>query len=129
MMQVSFAPAEIEAVVKPRETRGATTESVRGVSALATAAAGDLTFLGNAKYKAEVKTTRASVVLLPADYEGTPQENQLFLLVDKPSLALAKVCSRIEQSLWPGCAAASNNRYGPNQLPACIRRRVSPRRR
>ena len=101
MMEVSFAPAEIEAVVKPRETRGATTESVRGVSALATAAAGDLTFLGNAKYKAEVKTTRASVVLLPADYEGTPQENQLFLLVDKPSLALAKVCSRIEQSLWP----------------------------
>ena len=45
--------------------------------------------------------TRASVVLLPADYAGEPRPNQLFLIVENPSIALARVCARIEQSLWP----------------------------
>jgi UDP-3-O-[3-hydroxymyristoyl] glucosamine N-acyltransferase len=40
-------------------------------------------------------------VLLPADYVGEPQSNQLYLLVENPSVALAQVCGRIEQSLWP----------------------------
>lgn len=100
-MQVSFTPAEIQAIVQPRQTRGATTASIQGLAALTAAAAGDLTFLGNTKYKAEVPATRASIVLLPADYAGEPQPNQLFLLVDNPSAALALVCRRIEQMLWP----------------------------
>ena len=36
---------------------------------------GDLSFLGNTKYKAEVSSTRASVVLLPPDYAGEPAAN------------------------------------------------------
>jgi UDP-3-O-[3-hydroxymyristoyl] glucosamine N-acyltransferase len=48
-----------------------------------------------------VAATRASVVLLPADYAGEPGPGQLFLLVDNPSVALARVCSRFEQLLWP----------------------------
>jgi UDP-3-O-[3-hydroxymyristoyl] glucosamine N-acyltransferase len=100
-MEVNFAPAEIIEMVKPREIRGSTTEVIRGVSALVTAAPGDLTFLGNPKYKLEVKSSCASVVLLPPDFQGEPRANQMFLLVDKPSIALARVCGRIEQSLWP----------------------------
>lgn len=100
-MQVTFTPAEIVAIVQPAEIRGSTSEAIRRVSALGPAKAGDLTFLGNPKYKPEVKRTAASLVLLPLDYKGEPEVNQMFLLVDKPSVALAKVCSRIEQSLWP----------------------------
>ena len=100
-MQVSFTTEEIAAIVQPKQVRGATTEPVRGIAALATAVAGELSFLGNPKYKAEAAATRASVVLLPADYDGQPQANQLFLLVDNPSVALARLCSRIEQLLWP----------------------------
>ncbi len=100
-MEVSFSAPEIVAFVQPRETRGGTTETVRGISALSTAAAGDLAFLGNAKYKTDVGSTRASVVLLPVDYEGEPRANQLFLLVENPSVALARICARIEQLLWP----------------------------
>jgi UDP-3-O-[3-hydroxymyristoyl] glucosamine N-acyltransferase len=100
-MQVSFTPAEITAIVEPVQTRGATTESIRGIAALMSAGAGDLSFLGNAKYKADVATTRASVVLLPRDHEGEPASGQLFLLVDNPSAALARVCARIEKTLWP----------------------------
>ncbi len=100
-MQVSFTPADIVALTSPRATRGATTETLRGLAALAAAAPGDLSFLGNPKYKAEVATTRASLVLLPADFAGEPKPGQLFLLVENPSVALARICARIEQSLWP----------------------------
>lgn len=100
-MQVSFTPAEVVALVQPLSTRGATTETIRGIAALETAGAGELSFLGNPKYKREVAATRASVVLLPADNVAPPAANQLFLIVDNPSVALARVCARIEQLLWP----------------------------
>ncbi len=100
-MQVSFTSAELLAITQPKSVRGATTETVRGIGALGTAGPGELSFLGNSKYRAEVAATRASVVLLPVDYDGQPQPNQLFLLVDNPSAALARLCSRIEQLLWP----------------------------
>ena len=100
-MQISFTPAELTAIVKPKAVRGETHLNVTGLSALSTARAGDLSFLGNPRYKAEVAATQASVVLLPADYEGVPAHGQLFLLVDKPSVALAQICARIEQVLWP----------------------------
>jgi UDP-3-O-[3-hydroxymyristoyl] glucosamine N-acyltransferase len=100
-MQVSFSAAEIAAIVQPKATRGATDVAVRGIAALSAAARGDLSFLGNAKYKPEVPATNASVVLLPADYVGEPKSGQLFLLVENPSAALARICSRLEQMLWP----------------------------
>src|SRR3954465_12776240 len=100
-MQVQFTTADIEAIIEPKAKRGATQHTIRGIAALADAAAGDLTFLGNPKYKTEVAATHASLVLLPVDYTGEPQPDQLFLLVENPSVALAKICARIEQLLWP----------------------------
>jgi UDP-3-O-[3-hydroxymyristoyl] glucosamine N-acyltransferase len=100
-MQVSFTSDDIAAIVQPKASRGATEDAICGLAALSDAAAGDLTFLGNAKYKSEVATTKASLVLLPVGFEGEPQPGQLFLFVDNPSVALARVCARIEQSLWP----------------------------
>jgi len=100
-MQVSFSPAEIVAIVQPKSVRGATDETIRSLASLSAAVPGDLSFLGNAKYKAEVARSRASIILLPADSPGEPGANQLFLLVDNPSASLARICARIEQSLWP----------------------------
>jgi UDP-3-O-[3-hydroxymyristoyl] glucosamine N-acyltransferase len=100
-MQVQFTAAEIEAITQPKAKRGATTVSIRGLSALVGAGAGDLSFLGNPKYKPEVAATSASIVLLPPDFAGEPKADQLFLLVENPSAALAKICARIEQALWP----------------------------
>jgi UDP-3-O-[3-hydroxymyristoyl] glucosamine N-acyltransferase len=39
--------------------------------------------------------------LLPEDYAGEPGADQLFVLVEKPSVALARLCQRIERLLWP----------------------------
>ena len=92
---------EIAAIVQAREIRGHTSAQVTGISSLDTAKAGDLSFLGNPKYKSQVAGTAATVVLLPLDYDGVPKENQAFLLVEKPSAGLARLCARIEQWLWP----------------------------
>lgn len=100
-MQLSFTSDEIAAIVQPRATRGATSATIHRISALGTARPGDLSFLGHAKYKAEVASTQASLVLVPPWYAGDPQADQLFLVIDQPSIALARVCARIEQELQP----------------------------
>ncbi|HEY9250460.1 MAG TPA: UDP-3-O-(3-hydroxymyristoyl)glucosamine N-acyltransferase, partial [Rariglobus sp.] len=100
-MQLAFSAADIAAIVQPVSVKGTTAATVQGIAALAVARPGDLSFLGNPKYKSEVVSTAASVVLLPPDYAGEPAPGQQFLFVEKPSVALARVCARIEQLLWP----------------------------
>jgi UDP-3-O-[3-hydroxymyristoyl] glucosamine N-acyltransferase len=100
-MQLSFSTGELIQIVQPRETRGSCEDTIRCISALNNAAPGDLSFLGNAKYRPQVPACRASVLLLPAEYAGQPNPGQLYLLVDNPSVALAQICARIEHSLWP----------------------------
>jgi len=100
-MQIAFTAEEIGAIVQVRQSRGATTDTIRGISALSRAQPGDLAFLGNGKYRSEVAGSRASIVLLPEDYRGEPMPNQLFMVVENPSMALGRLCSRLEQMLWP----------------------------
>jgi UDP-3-O-[3-hydroxymyristoyl] glucosamine N-acyltransferase len=100
-MQISFSLSEIAALCGPTRIEGATTETVRGIASLSQAAPGDLSFLGNAKYRSAVSTTRASVVLVPDDHAGSPSANQAFLHVANPSLALGKLCRSLEARLWP----------------------------
>lgn len=100
-MKVSFSLAEIAAIARPARTEGETTEAITGVASLGTAQPGDISFLGNMKYKGAVASCRASVVLLPAAYKGAPGPNQVHMFVDNPSAALSRLCSRIEQALWP----------------------------
>jgi len=100
-MELSFSTAQIADIITPAATRGATSMAVRGIASLREAQPGDLSFLGNPKYKPEVAATAASVVLLPPDFDGEPKPDQLFFLVKNPSAALALLCARIEQLLWP----------------------------
>ena len=104
-MNLSFSSSELIALLQPRATRGTVSATVSNIAALKDAQPGDLSFLGNPKYKPEVALTRASVVLLPADFEGEPAADQLFLLVENPSAALATLCARVEAALWPRPAA------------------------
>ena len=104
-MTLAFSAADLISLLAPRATRGGTSATIRQISALKEAQPGDLSFLGNPKYKPEVAATRASVVLLPADFEGEPAADQLFLLVENPSASLATLCARLEAALWPRPAA------------------------
>jgi UDP-3-O-[3-hydroxymyristoyl] glucosamine N-acyltransferase len=100
-MQVSFTPTEIAEITRPKRAEGSTAQVVRGIASLGSAVPGDITFLGNLKYRGAVAGSRASVILLPNDYKGAPGPDQMFLYVDNPSVALARLCSRLEQALWP----------------------------
>jgi len=74
---------------------------IKSISTLADAETGDLSFLGNNKYKNDVGSTKASVLLLAEDWLGDPKDGQCYLFVKNPSLELAKICQRIQQRLWP----------------------------
>ncbi|MBP7143296.1 MAG: UDP-3-O-(3-hydroxymyristoyl)glucosamine N-acyltransferase [Opitutaceae bacterium] len=100
-MQVLFSPDEIAAIAKPSVVKGSTAETIRGIAGLSAAGPGDLSFLGNNKYRSQVPESRASVVLLPPDYSGEPTAGQMYLWVENPSTALSLICARIEQMLWP----------------------------
>lgn len=78
---------------------------VVGIASLGEAVKGDLSFLGNAKYRALVARSQASVLLLPKDYNEAPTSGQLQIKVENPSFALALICRDIESSLHPRPAA------------------------
>ncbi|MDA7757705.1 UDP-3-O-(3-hydroxymyristoyl)glucosamine N-acyltransferase [Opitutales bacterium] len=75
--------------------------SISGIASLKNAKRGDLSFLANPKYKAEVEHTNASFVLLPDDYtESKSKPGQLYIKTPKPSWALAKICRLIFGQLF-----------------------------
>ncbi len=105
-MMLDLSAKDLVELLAPRAVRGVLPEgALAAIASLKEAEARDLSFLGNPKYKAEVASTRAAVVLLPVDYAGEPAEGQAFVLVDNPSAALATLCARLEARLWPRPAA------------------------
>jgi len=100
-MLPAFSAAQIIEIVQPVRALGHTDATIVGIAPLDAAASGDLSFLGNPKYKGDVARSRASILLLPTDFEGEPPAGQLWLLLDKPSSGLTRLCSRIERLLWP----------------------------
>jgi len=100
-MQIAFAPDELRTVLQPLRVQGGTTEIIRGIAALGEAVPGDLSFLSNPKYRPDVPGSKASVVLLPESYQGEPGPNQMYLRVANTSVAVAQLCTRLEQAMWP----------------------------
>ena len=76
-------------------------DDVRNIASLTEAEAGDLSFLGNPKYRDQVAGSKASVLLLPMDFDGSPTDGQMWIKVDNPSFALALICRDIETGLLP----------------------------
>lgn len=100
-MRFAFSAAQIADFVQASRMRGATTEMISGVASLNRATSGDLSFLGNPRYRSDVAKSQASVILVSPDYVGNPQTGQCYLEVSSPSVGLAEVCARIEHLLWP----------------------------
>lgn len=100
-MEFSFSASEVASIVQATSSRGSTAKTLRRIASLQNAQPGDVSFLGNPKYKPEVATSAASIILLPSDYAGEPKPDQQYLLLNKPSVGLALLCARLEQLLWP----------------------------
>ncbi|HAV12433.1 MAG TPA: UDP-3-O-(3-hydroxymyristoyl)glucosamine N-acyltransferase, partial [Opitutae bacterium] len=101
-MAFAYTPQRILQIVgETADCVGAYDDAIVGISSLSEAIAGDLSFLGNPKYRPEVEASKASVLLLPKDYEGSPKQGQLFIKLENPSFALALICRDIENTLNP----------------------------
>jgi UDP-3-O-[3-hydroxymyristoyl] glucosamine N-acyltransferase len=91
----------LEIVGDDVECSGECHGEITGIASLSEAGEGDLSFLGNPKYRNEVEASGASVLLLPKDYTEAPKAGQLHIKLDNPSYALALVCRDIEMTLQP----------------------------
>lgn len=107
--------AEIVELVGGRYA-GPADRCIRGVSTLAAAGAGELTFLGNIAYTDQVAVTRAEAILVPDDFGG---DDPRFIRVAKPHAALAQVVSRWfdrprPRGVSPLASVAASARLGAN---------------
>ena len=100
-MSIAFTLQELASITEARSVEGGTAASLRGIASLAEAGPADLSFLGNLKYASDVVASKAGAILVPMEFAGSPGAGQAFLRVDKPSYALALVCSVLEARLWP----------------------------
>jgi len=100
-MPLTFTIAELASLTGAKAVEGERAAPITGIAALGEASASELSFLGNAKYAAQVATSKAGAILVPHDFAGQPSANQVFLRVEHPSYALALLCSVLEARLWP----------------------------
>lgn len=100
-MTFSFSADEIAALVGATASHGATSRAITGLASLKAARAGDLTFCAHKRHAEELAKTQASIVLLPAGLEFTPQADQLALVVANPNEAVSTICRKLETLLWP----------------------------
>lgn len=101
MKTIQFSLQDLVQIISDLNCEGHFDGSIKGIASLDKAQEQELSFLSNPKYKGEVQNTLASVVIVPNEYEGSPRQNQVYLRVPNPSLALALVCWEIEKLLWP----------------------------
>ncbi len=75
--------------------------TITGVSGIREAVEGDITFVSNPKYAKELKTTRASAVIISEDIE--PSANKNIIVHKNPSLAFSQVIDLLypEEKLHP----------------------------
>ncbi len=100
MFQFKYSLQEICEITSPLKIIGNTNSTIVKISDIEAAKNGELSFLGNAKYRSKLNNTNASVVLIKSDtFTGSesPKENQCFLLYDNPSYALGLLCKDIEK--------------------------------
>ncbi len=74
---------------------------VKRISSLSDAEKGDLSFYYDPKYIEQLESTKASVVIVPKDINVEPKPNQLYLVVENPSLSFARICREIELNISP----------------------------
>ena len=102
MRSISYTLDDIVQLVHPDKIQGRSERTTfAGIASLEKAQEGDISFLGNLKYKSQVFQSKASLILLPTTFVGTPREDQIFLLTENPSKGLDAICRDIEQKTKP----------------------------
>jgi UDP-3-O-[3-hydroxymyristoyl] glucosamine N-acyltransferase len=91
--------------------------SITGVAPLAQAKSGQLSFLSNRKYAADLAATKAGAVLVPKNLEGNDDR---WIRVDDPYFAFARIMTRwfsnrpMPRGISPKAVVASSAKLGQN---------------
>jgi len=102
MLTIKYTFDEIVELVQPSKVQGsASCDVFTGIASLDKATESDISFLGNLKYKAEVFSSKAALILVPNSYVGSPKAGQCFLMVENPSKALDAICRDVEKQIKP----------------------------
>lgn len=96
-MDFSYTQSDLEKLLSPKSVKGETGSNITNISSLPDANKNSVSFLWNRKYRKDVAVSNAALLLLPENYDGAPKEDQCFFFTENPSLALAKLCSDIEE--------------------------------
>lgn len=99
MFKIKYSLNEVCEIISPQQIIGQIDFPITGISDLGHARVGDLSFLGNMKYRDKLQSTHASVVLVNKEISAShqPNDKQCFLVCDNPSYALGLLCRDIEQ--------------------------------
>lgn len=98
-MNIRIGRQEIREILSDATWVGEGPEVFTGVAGLREARDGDISFLSRTRYAGQVAESAASLILVPRDFAQSPSPGQCFARVEHPSLALARICERIEKSL------------------------------
>jgi UDP-3-O-[3-hydroxymyristoyl] glucosamine N-acyltransferase len=101
MAAMRYSFDDVVRIVSPVAVVGATDCAIAGIGSLSKARVSDLSFLGNGKYREQLKTTLASIVLIGEGVNLQPRKNQAFLICRNPSLALGLLCRDVEDKYFP----------------------------
>lgn len=93
-------------LTSPTSIKGSWEGEINGIASLSAAQPGDLSFLSGKKFRKSVPDCKASVLILPEEYEGEPAEEQIYLLHGNPSRAIDLICEHIQRQLSPKRDAA-----------------------
>jgi UDP-3-O-[3-hydroxymyristoyl] glucosamine N-acyltransferase len=99
-VQIAYTLEHLIEIAEDPVVDGHTDLEITGIASLAEAQPGDLSFLGNRKYKPQVPGSKATVLLLPLDYEGKPKQGQVYVRTRDPSQVLSKIALELEAKFW-----------------------------
>ncbi len=96
-MEFSYKIDELISILGESNVEGSTNNKITGIASLKNAGSCDISFLGNMKYSKDVSNCKATVLLLPLNFEGQPKDNQVYIRISSPSYALTLICGHIEK--------------------------------
>jgi len=99
-VEIAYTLEHLIEIADDPSVEGHTDLEITGIASLSEAKPGDLSFLGNRKYKQQVQGSKASVLLLPHDYEGHPVKGQVYVRTKDPSYVLSIIAQELESKFW-----------------------------
>lgn len=96
---------------------------VTGLNSISEAASGDVTFLGNERYLAALRTTRATAVLVSKDFSETLDSHIALIRVENPTLAFSSVIRhfgppvrQFQPGVHPSAVVATSVQFDPQRV-------------